>query len=472
MTLNPNEHDDTPSTDQEQGPARPASVQLRTGDNGPRDGSLMDSANQSLADALRITYRILQWAMVVLAILYVGSGFQSVKTSERGVRLSFGRIAAQDLRPGFQFAWPYPFGELVKVDVANQDLEVNKAFWPYVKPGDEAQSIDQLRAKAALSIDQDGSILTGDGAIAHTQWKVQYARTDARAFAQHVYPGHETGIVLAAAQRGIVQAVAGVSIDDLLKQSASDAESVAIRARAIAQATLNSEEISTGIEIEQLSLTQKIPPAYLLESFSSVNDADNNASKARENAQKERNTLLSDTAGGAAPILIQLIDEYERQIDAGETEQAQATLAQIDRVFDSQPIQIDGAEVTPSIGGEVASMLSAAVQYRSGVVDRARSDLAVFQAKLAQYKTNPEVMVTADWTGALAGFFGDERIEIFFHPTGADTLELVINTDPEIAADRERRMLAAQNDEARRQREQLRQRSRYETEEGLRLVPN
>jgi len=403
---------DAPGQDPADQPSRAASVQLRDRDQFTDHASLMDPANQSLADALGITFFLLKGAVAVLVVLYIGSGFQSVKANERGVRLLFGRVIAQDLRPGFQFAPPYPFGELVKVDVGNQDLNLNRAFWPYVKPGDEGQSVDALRAKPSLSVDQDGSLLTGDGAIAHTQWMVQYARTDAGAFAKHVHPGHEAGIIVAAVQRGIVQAVAGVSIDDLLKQGSSDAGSVAIRAKGIAQELLRHTGAETGLEIEQLSLAQKIPPAYLLESFNSVTEAASRASTARENAQKERNTLLSETAGGAAPVLIELIDRYERQLDARQPDEARATLATIDSVLAGRPIEIDGAEVSPSIGGEVATMLNAAVQYRSGVVDRARSDLAVFHAKLEQFKTSPEVMITADWTGALSSFFRDQRVEV------------------------------------------------------------
>ena len=473
MTDHPTGSGSTPEGEARDAVQRPASVQLREGSEQADHAALMDPANQSLAEALRITYRLLQSAMVVLFVLYLGSGFQSIKTNERGVRLLFGKVVAQDLKPGFHFAWPYPIGEMVKVDVGNQDLKIDRAFWPETGTGARVKSVDDLRASASLSPDQDGSILTGDGAIAHTQWKVQYARTDASAFARDVYPGPEAGIITAAVQRGAVQAIAGVKIDDLLKQSSSDAGSVTLRAKVIAQEMLRGiGNTKTGIEIEQLSLDQKIPPAYLREKFNSVIVATSNASRAREDAQKEGNMLLSETAGGSASILISLIDQYERQIDTDETEQAAATLAQIDRVFDGLPITVDGVEINPSVGGRVSAMLSEARQYRSGVVDRARSDLAVFRAKLEQFKTNPRVMITTDWTDSMSRFFADDRVEIFFNPAGIDTLELVINSDPEIAGRREREMLEKQNEAALDKREELMERSRYETEEGLRLVPN
>src|SRR5690606_27729062 len=143
-----------------------------------------------------------------------------------------------------------------------------------------------------------------------------------------------------------------------------------------------------------------------------------------EQATKEGNTLLSDTAGGAATLLISLIDRYEREIDQGEEDRASETLAKIDAVFDGRPVEIDGETVQPSLGGGVYAMLSQSVEYRTAVVDKARSDLTVFQAKREQFRKSPAVMVTADWTSAVSGFYNDDRVEIFFQPAGTDTLEL------------------------------------------------
>lgn len=123
--------------------------------------------------------------------------------------------------------------------------------------------------------------------------------------------------------------------------------------------------------------------------------------------------------------------------DLGQEDLAAATLAKIDAIFDGRPVEIDGQTVNPSLGGEVYAMLSQAVEHRSAVVDQARSDLAVFRAKLEQFRVSPAVMVTADWTAAVSSFFADERVEVFFQPTGTDTLELVINHDPAIVADRD-----------------------------------
>src|SRR5260221_13044460 len=78
----------------------------------PADGSPFDPANQSLSDAIRITFRILQGAMLILAVLYLLSGLQFVKEGEQGIRLLFGQISAAKLEPGLQYSLPFPLGEL------------------------------------------------------------------------------------------------------------------------------------------------------------------------------------------------------------------------------------------------------------------------------------------------------------------------------------------------------------------------
>ena len=72
---------------------RAASVTLRDRAGADRDVSEpLDAANKSLMDALRFSYFLMGVAMAILAMLYVASGFQSIAESERGVRLSLGRV--------------------------------------------------------------------------------------------------------------------------------------------------------------------------------------------------------------------------------------------------------------------------------------------------------------------------------------------------------------------------------------------
>lgn len=419
----------------------------------------LEQANRSLAEALKVTFRLIQIAMVVLAALYVLSGFQSIGTDERGVRVVFGKATARDLSPGFQFSWPYPLGEMVKVNTGTQRERIYRDFWPFITPGREDQvTVDQLRRSRTLVPGDDGSLITADGNIVHARWVVDYSRTDAFAFASSVHPTDAQAMVVAAAKRGAVRAVAEVTIDDILKQSSSQDASVARRAQRIAQETLDA--IGSGIHIETLSLDNKMPPVFVRAKFASVQTAASNASKAVEDARRQANEQLNYVAGRASTGLIGLIDEYEIQIEAQRDDAAEATLTKIFDVMEGRGDQ--------PIAGQVAEELSLARQERSEIVNRARSDAQVFAAKLEQYRSNPIVMVKQDWKEALESFIAQPNVRMFSAPSAGE-IRVLLNSDPEVdkAQVKEMRRLKALEADRQRRLDQQRQRRRSNTGIGM-----
>jgi regulator of protease activity HflC (stomatin/prohibitin superfamily) len=278
---------------------RAKSITLRQGSEMESPGALMDAAHKSLADALRITFGLVQIGMVVLAALYVLSGFQSVKQNEQGIRLLFGKIDADGLEPGFQFSLPAPLGEMVKVSTGAESVDLDSEFWVRVSPADKEKPIDSLPKLPKLNPENEGAVLTGDGNVAHTQWKASYRRVKPGEYATSIMPTDEAAIVRAAVQRGVVQAVSQTSIEDLLKQSASERASVAANARDVAQAIL--DRARSGIVIEQLILKDKMPPLYVRDSFAKVQTAASNAGTEQDKARSEREQKLNKVAGAAAP---------------------------------------------------------------------------------------------------------------------------------------------------------------------------
>lgn len=451
---------------------RQASVTLRATSAADARAAAMDDANRSLAEALRVTFRLLQLAMVVLAVLYVLSGFQSVKADERGIRVVFGRATASDLPPGFQFSWPYPIGEMVKVNTGTQEARLNREFWPYVAPGKEdSTTIDQLSRTMKLNPDQDGALLTGDGNLAHTKWKVVYTRADPFDYARNVYTPQEEALVRAAVRRGVVRAVSEVTIDQLLKQSQSEDASIASRARLIAQETL--DEIGAGIRVERLNLDgEVIPPVAVRSQFAGVQAAASRAGQAQTAAEQQAQTTLNFVAGLAAPDLLGQMDLYERQLAEGDRDAAALTLDRVYAIMEGRPVDLGGRVVEARVSGEVSRLLNEASQYRAEVVNSARADLALFRAKLEQFRSNPTVMVQTDWADAFKAFLAAESVSAFILPPGTADVRMHLNPDPDIlneqvVADRRRRA-----EEARRLREIEQQRQRFRTQEGVRLDAN
>jgi modulator of FtsH protease HflK len=409
------------------GAPRVASVKLRADDPASTEG--LDPANQSLADALRLVFRGLQVAMLVLLGVFAFSGVQKVNEAESGIKLLFGRPVASDLKPGPQFAAPYPFGELIKVRTGGEQLEVSDSFWPNLTEEQKKLPVEKAAAfnKPTLKPGEDGSNITADQNLAHTRWLVQYSRRDPRANIENVLQEHEPWIVRAAVERGVVHVLAGTKIDDLLKQSGSDQGSVARRAQLVAQETL--DKVGAGIVIEQLTLKEKSPPFAVFTSFTGVQAAEQRAGERLNAAQSEARNTLNAMAGAAWEPLIAQIEAYERAIARGDEADQGRIMANIEAILDGRRQQGSDGNPQEPAAGRIAALMNEARQYRSTVVSQRRAELASFQAKLPQFKTNPELVVQRDWADAMAQLMRRDTVEVFWVPPGIERVELWLNRD-------------------------------------------
>jgi len=438
-------------------PRRAGSMTLREGGLSGSDAAGLDPANQSLADALNVIYKLVILAMIALAALWVLSGFRVVNEGSRGVRVLFGRIQDSNLEPGFRWSAPFPFGELVSIDQGYREVPVQREFWFYVPEGADPAP-EKNSPTPSLNPDQGGagSVLTKDGNIAHTRWRISYTRQGVSDFAANVNPEFEEGLVKTASMRGIVQAAAMVTIDTLLKQGGQEGSSaVAEQARIIAQGIL--DRSNTGIQIQQFILDSAIPPLFVRSDFAAVQSAVARANEQREGAESDARRTLNEVAGDAAPMLLELIDQHELAQAQNKAEESARILSRIDGVLLSGrqgagPVEgADGEPIAVRTSGKAAQLLDEANLYRSQVVSQGQSDLAVFLAKKKQYEANPALMVTNDWSSAYENFLNQPSVEVMLFPKGTDLINVLINRDPNIE-----RM----QDQARRQREAELQRQR------------
>ena len=415
----------------------------------------MDPAQQSLAEALRITYRILQLVMLLLVVLFLGSGFQTIGASERGVKLSFGKVTASDVPPGSVWNWPYPVGEVVHVSNAQQRLNIRRAFFPALTPEQEQRPREQLvNTKLSLKPGVDGSLITADGNIAHTRWEIAYRVDRAAEYINNIYQPDERKIVAAAIERGVVRAVAELEIDSLLRHVAADEDTgvgsvsaLSSRVRLIAQDTL--DEIGSGIVIEDVILVDKMAPLAVYKVFNEVATASSRAAKEREEATQYKQSTLNAAAGLAHGVLMEAINAYERAVETGDTAMAETRLDRINLIIDGETVEFQGRQV--SVSGEVTTIMNEAKQYRSNVITEARSAATTFKAKQASYLENPEVFLVSELRVAWKVFLENSFAEIAIFPVGTD-LSITLNRDPEIAEEIERERNRRQADETIQQR--------------------
>lgn len=418
------------------------------------DRQALDPAQKSLAEALRITYRIVQLVVVLLFALFVLSGFETVGEGERGVSLTFGAINQSDLPPGQQFHLPYPVGELLTVHTGSNEITIDRDFYP----GRTTAGRPTIRSVRSLKPGRDGSLLTGDGAVVHAQWSVVYRIDEAGVgdYVRRIHPEETRDLVRSAVKRGAVRVLASLTVDDFLKQSTIDLATVGeatieTRVREVAQRTL--DDIGSGIVIDRVTLSDRSPPGFVKEVFDEVSRQTSEASQAREEAERYAREQLSAVAGGAAETLIELIDRFEEFTDLGNTEAAEAVLATIDGILSGDPIET--AQGSRVVSGAVTRIVSEAQQYRTDVVTRAQAAADRFVAKLQLYRDNPAVFVSSEWSQAYQRFIQSAGPEVFAMPGGAD-LEILLSRDPDIARNAEAERNAAQaTDTLERRREEI-----------------
>ncbi|MCB9845285.1 MAG: hypothetical protein H6811_04785 [Phycisphaeraceae bacterium] len=464
------EHDPLPVESNEPTPsARSASVVFRRDDAG-QGGSLMDPAHQSLADALRITLRLVQFGTLILAVLFVFSGAKTVREGERGIRLRFGKVTQSDLPPGIHLSWPYPIGDLVKIETGSRQVVEETAFWPYLTESEKKQSIQTVYGREELDPARDGSLITADGNLAHAKWRIDYRRDPlaANLFAQNMHPEFEERIIRAAARRGAVQAVAGVTVDQLLKEGASGPGSLADRARQIAQDTL--DKAQSGLTIDAMVLIDKIPPLRVREDFVRVQSAEADAQASLDQARQAASTTLNAAAGGVHADMAALIEQYEEATDALSAARVDGDASRISEWEHRETdllSEIDALSESPKAGGAVASKILAATAFVSEEAQRRRADLARYRALLAQYQSNPVVTIPMVLADGISPFLTRDNVEVFLAPPGLSYVTARFNRDIEAirSAEAARKLREAQ--EATRRRQQEQQEAEFKTQTDI-----
>lgn len=438
-------------------PRRAASFVLRSEDetHASRADSL-EAANQSLADALRIVYRLLQFVMVVLALLFCFSGFQQVNEGETGIKVAAGQITKSDLEPGFHFSLPYPLGEIVKVDQGQLRMQVHREFWPALTESQQRASLDSLaNSKDKLTPGVDGSLITGDGMIVHIQWSLTYHRDDPAEFMANLDAEFEQRLVLAAIQRATVHVVANSTIDEVLKpqSQASDGTFVAAgrleeRVRRQAQDFLNMHDV--GLQIDSLALHNASPPLKVRPDFNKVANMQAQRGNQLQNSTKEANVLLNGAAGTASRPLLALLEQYQLQKDTGEAAAATATLQTIFDIFDGEydggSIEVNGVRFdNVSFSGTAAKTISDALRYRNTIVSAARTEAERFRARRTEYEANPRFFVAREFMDAFIELMNDPLAQLYIMPPRTEEVRIWLAPDGDIVRGLEEARNSAEN---------------------------
>lgn len=401
----------------------------------------LDPAQQSLAEALRVSFGILKIAMAGLLIAYLFSGTFSVGSNEVALRLRFGDYVGDPgnrvLERGTYLAAPFPFEQVVKVDTRPATLSLDKEFWFETTERESGMTRAQLQGQKAMPLHplRDGSLITGDSSIVHAKWTLTWRVADPVAYVTNVGSREVAErIVRLVAQQGIVQSVAQLAADDMLRGVINRELSIGLMQQQL-------DGMRTGLMVDQVALDKVSAPMRVAGSFDAVTSAESDRAGRIVAAQQERAKVLGEAAGEASGAILELLVSYENSAEQGDEDSARRTQETIDAALDE--LRIDGL----AIGGEVARIINSAKTYRTQIVEEMASEAQAFRQLLPQYQRNPRLVLAKLWEDARESILTGD-VETFYTVPGQ--LELQLNRDPEL--------------QKARQKDQLRSRKRAQEE--------
>lgn len=257
----------------------------------------MDPGSQALATALKSSFGIVKVVMVILLLVFLGSGFFTVGPQERAIKLRLGRPVGEGqealLGPGAHFAMPYPIDEVVKVPITELQRVTSTVGWFFITPEQEVAGTEPM-AGPSLNPAMDGYLVTADQNIIHARATLNYRIEDPITYVFNFTAA--SNAVLNALNTALVQSAAQFKVDDILTRDVFGFKDAVKRRTAELLAVHQ-----LGVVVEQLEVSSR-PPLFLKADFARVTDAVQKRDKVINEARTIENQVLSKAGADAAGL--------------------------------------------------------------------------------------------------------------------------------------------------------------------------
>jgi membrane protease subunit HflK len=282
--------------------------ELKTTETPPQSDRPLDSGSQALSEALRSSFALVKFVMVILVLVFLGSGIFQVKQGTTAILLRFGKPVgtgeAALLKPGLHFSLPYPIDDHVAVSISGIQKVRSTAGWYAVTDAQRAAGIEPM-AGATLNPAADGYALTADQNIVHAEATLSYRISD-----PVVYVFNFTSAQLAVQQTlddALLFTAAHFKVDDILRGNRLGFKDAVLR-----KMTELARERELGIEVGDCTVLS-VPPRQLKDAFNEVLKAELNRNIALNDARAYANTV-TNKAGADAQGRINLAETEKVQL--------------------------------------------------------------------------------------------------------------------------------------------------------------
>lgn len=426
------------------------------------DAELLDPANQSLSDALRRSFGVLKLLMVVMVVLYLLSGWFSVKPGEEGFIVRFGRIVgtakgerymASTLGPGWHWSWPYPFEQWQTVNVQERRLPVEFMFLR--TDAEKATGKLEYKYDNRLNPQRDDYLITGDVNIIHATLVINYRIKNSIDYITHVFPSGrpsandvrggtaesypEYNLMRDMARSAVVEVAAAMPALDIRGSGQSKfLEAVGARLE-LALKRLADAGTPLGIEIDARngvlaaksgSVEAILPPRQVQEDFDKVIAEENKKSRTIAEAAANARQVLTETAGERHKELSEALDDEFTALLAvsaartgSSAEASNLTALREDLAKKRERVET----LLDASTGQAQAIIQLSRIYNNQIVSEARSDHDQIRQLKADFDREPQIVLSRLRDDMFAEALTNSKVAKWYVPRGGELTILNIN---------------------------------------------
>ena len=345
------------------------------------DAPMEDAGAKALADALSSSFKFVKAMMIILVVVFLGSGIFTVNPNEVALVLRFGKPvgtgADQILNQGLHWSFPYPVDEIVRIPIGESRTIDATNCWYRITPDMEVSGALPMEL-ASLQPGVDGYALTSDGNIIHVRAMAKYRIADPLRYSFNYLD--VTNILENALNNAVLHASSRYTADTALYKDVIGFRD-AVRLRFLQTI----ERANLGIELEPIEV-QTFPPMYVRAAFTQVLEAEQVLSQTRNKAEGE------------------------------------------------------GLEVTRRAVGEGQAVISDGITRSNMLVQSVRADAQFFADQISHYEKNPELFkkrLLVESMGRVLENVDDKWFLPDAKGKAPQQIRLQLNREPKVSTDRD-----------------------------------
>lgn len=386
----------------------------------------MDAANRSLSDALRASFSILKGIMMVIVVLYLFSNVRRVDSHEEALVLRLGRLLPEVQQAGLVWAMPFPLDEIVPLPTKQSNTFTVESHTFQRRPQDRDKPLSFISWPSGMGLHPslDGALMTADGGLVHTKWKITYKIDRVDQYVSNVR-SRQTEAAEALIRTFVetcgIHVGSEVTADELIRTRVEYVQDEITH-----RVNQRLASIDSGILVTRIEMHEPTPPIAVRDSFDATQRAENVKQKRLRDAEQTRDSILNEAGGEAGAKLLAVLNAID---DGGTPEQPLSFWrGELDRVL------LEEAE------GNAGRMIKDAGAYLAIVSGQMQSDVELYRTLLPEYKRNPHLLVNRLWEQTKQGIFTNPSVTKVYRP-GNSPFRIHIGLDPDHTRQEEARRL-------------------------------